>query len=230
MLECMTDPKVVLLTCLSLWTDSKRACKDYLLNLCNKIQWPSFFFCEKCFHSNFWNRVLEIHQSRWMDNFYPHSHSKEHMLHNEAWPFFANCVLAVSQCFVFYLYIQQFCFYRPVILMGPVTVDVTCTKHSIKAMPLVLPCSSRSQSISKWKLSFFMFAMLPEKSSAFLKMLKNLHFTNFSITINAPSQAVYCHQLSSTTYHTHFTVKTCQQWLLPCNFAKNEAIHKTGCC
>lgn len=158
--------------------------------------------------------------------------SKEHMLHNEAWLLFANCVLAVSQRFVFYLYIQHFCFYRPVILMGPEQLmsHAPNTRHSIKAMPLVLPCSSPSQSISKWKQSFFMLVMLPEKSSAFLKMLKNLHFTNFSITVNAPSQAMCCHQLSSTTYQTHFTVKTCQQWLLPCNYAKNEAIHKTGCC
>lgn len=94
------------------------------------------------------------------------------------------------------------------------------TRHSTKAMPLVLSCSSTSQSISKWKQSFFLFVILPEKSSAFLKMFKNLHFTNFSVTVNAPSQAMCCHQLSSMTHCTHFTVKTCQQWLLLCNDAK----------
>lgn len=100
------------------------------------------------------------------------------------------------------------------------------TRHSTKAMSLVLPYSFMSQRISQWKQSFFMFAMLPEKSSAFLKMFKNLHFTNFSIIVNAPSQARCCHQLSSMTHHTHFTVKTCQQWLLLCNYVKNEAIQK----
>lgn len=86
--------------------------------------------------------------------------------------------------------------------------------------PLYFLVSSMSQGISKWKKSFFMFVMLPEKSSAFLKMFKNLHFTNWSITVNAPSQTVCCRQLSSMTHCTHVTVKTCRQWLLLCNYAK----------
>lgn len=104
------------------------------------------------------------------------------------------------------------------------------TSHSTKAMPLVLSYSFVSQRISKRNQSFFMFLMLPEKSSAFLKMFKNLHFTNCSVIVNAPSQTMCCHQLSSMAHHTHLTVKTCQQWLLLCNYVKNEAIQKTGCC
>lgn len=169
-----------------------------------------------------------------MDNFYPHGHKPLQRTHAAKWGMtsFANCVLAVSQCFVFYLYIQHFCFYSPVILMGPGTVDVMCTKHQAQYQGHAT-CASwflMSQNISKWKQSFFMFVMLPETSSAFLKMFKNLHFTNFSITVNAPSQAMCCHQLSSMTHCTHFTVKTCQQWLLRWNYAKTEAIQKTGWC